>query len=258
MDVRFRTNVIQNIDSNGNRLTPSQQVPSGAKKLAIYGCSFTYGTGLMDSETYSALLQQALPELRVINKGVGGHSSVQSLLRFRADIAENNVDMAIFGVISDHRYRNFPHPYRMKAHLSDDWYKLGVEQVPHAKLNRAGNIDIVFTPVWQPSLLRNDFEVFLPDEYVLDLIAVEIFKEILVLARANRIPVIFALLDQLDSQFNHLMIKTFSETHDISNPYNEAYTFIPRDIHPNPLANQCFAEKLEPILRTSFLQSGLS
>jgi hypothetical protein len=255
VQVHFRTDVIQNVDALGNRQNPGADTNPANKKLAIYGCSFTYGTGLADTETYPALLQQALPGVNVINKGVGGHSSVQALLRFRSDIIENNVNMAIFGIISDHRYRNLPHPYRMRAHLSPDWYKLGVEQVPHARLNRSGNIHIVYTPTWQPVLLGNDFEIFLPDEYVLDLIAVAIFREILALAMANDIPVIFALLDQLDVQFNQLMTSTFREAHDVSTPYNETYCFLPHDIHPNGLANQCFAERLQPIIRDSFLRS---
>lgn len=253
--VQFRKDVIQNVDTQGNRLTPGGSRDPSAKKLVIYGCSFTYGTGLADFETYSALLQKVFPELRVVNKGVGGHSTVQALLRFRADIIDNKVDMAIFGVISDHRYRNLPHPYRMKSHLSFDWHKIGVEQVPHARLNRSGKIKIVFTPSWQPVLLHNNFEVFLPDEYVLDLLAVAIFKEILALANANGIPVIFALLDQLDTQFNQLMTSTFCEAHDVSTPFNENYCFLPDDIHPNGLANRCFAKRLQLVIGDDFLRS---
>ena len=256
MQVHFRTDVIQNIDALGNRLTPKPDTNPTDKKLAIYGCSFTFGTGLADSETFPALLQQALPELDVINKGVGGHSSVQALLRFRSDIIENNVNMAIFGIISDHRYRNLPHPYRMKAHLSPDWYKLGVEQVPHARLTRSGKIRIVFTPIWQPVQLGNNIEVFLPDEHVLDLITVAVFREILSMANENSIPVIFVLLDQLDSQFNQLMCNTFCEAVDVSTPYNKTYSFLPNDVHPNRLANRCFAERLQPIIRERFLQSA--
>lgn len=252
--VPFRTDIIQNIDELGNRYNPYTSSNSSAKtKLSIYGCSFTYGTGLADTETFAALLQQALPNTIITNMGVGGHSSVQSLLRFRADILENKVDVAIFGVISDHRYRNLPHPYRMKAYLSPDWYQIGVEQIPHARLNRTGNIDIEFTPIWQPSLLRNDFNIFLPDEHVLDLIFIEIFKEIISLANENKIKIVIALLDQLDSQFNQLMIDTFSEVHDISTPYNKTYTFIPDDIHPNQLANQFFSDQLLPIIKNTLI-----
>lgn len=252
MSVGFRPHITQHINADGNRLVPPQ--PEGLlqkTRLNIYGCSFTYGTGLSDAETYPALLQQAIPNVSVTNKGVGGHSNVQALLRFRDDLVKNRVDAAVFGVISDHRYRNFPHPYRMKAHLSPDWYRIGVEQVPHARLNRAGKIDIVFTPIWQPSLLRNDFEVFLPDEHVLDLIAVGVLKEIVELAETAGVPVLIALLDQLDPEFNHYLTSNFSMAYDISTPYNQEYNFLPQDIHPNQMANRCFAERLLPLIKTS-------
>ncbi len=253
--VGFRPGVVQTIDAQGNRHTPrAPGEPSAGKRLAIYGCSFTYGTGLADTETYPALLQQALPDMRVLNKGVGGHGSVQALLRFRADILDGQVDAAIFGVISDHRYRNLPHPYRMKYHLSPDWYRIGVEQVPHARLNRSGDIDIVFTPIWQPSLLRMNFEVFLPDEYVLDLVTLGVFREILALANTHRIPVIIALLDRFDPHFNERMTRTFSAAYDISTPYNETYNFRPDDLHPNTLANRCFAERLLPLIQAACTQ----
>jgi len=253
VEVGFRPGVIQNIDAQGNRHIPHAPPDLSAKRLAIYGCSFTYGTGLADAETYPALLQEALPSVRVINKGVGGHGSVQALLRFRADLLDQQVDAAVFGMISDHRYRNLPHPYRMKAHLSPDWHRIGVEQVPHARLDRSGKIEIVFTPTWQPCVLRNDFAVFLPDEHVFDLVTIGVFQEILALADAHRVPVLIALLDQIDPQFNQLMIQTFCAAHDVSTPYEAAYHFQPDDLHPNALANRCFAERLLPIVEKALI-----
>lgn len=249
VQVKFRPEVIQNIDAAGNRLTPKAQQNRAATSLVMYGCSFTYGTGLADTETYPALLQSALPEVCVTNKGVGGHGSVQALLRFRSDILAGNVDIAVFGIISDHRYRNFPHPYRMKSHLSPDWYRLGVEQVPHARLNREGGVDIVFTPIWQPGLLHDDIKVFLPDEHVLDLVTLAVFREIRNLAIDQNIPVIFALLDRLDHTFNQLMTQNFMETSDVSTPYNDSFSFQPLDLHPNAAANQCFFKGLLPVIK---------
>lgn len=247
--VNFRDNLVQHIDAQGNRSTPNVHSECIERmKLAVYGCSFTYGTALADTETYSALLQKAYPNLHIANKGVGGYSTVQALLRFREDIKNEQVDIAIFGVISDHRYRNLPHPYRMKSYLRPVWHQLGIEQVPHARFDRKGNIEIVFTPIWQPVIAENNISVFLPDEHVIDLITIGVFREILKLAESANIPVVFALLDQLDPHFNTLMTDTFAQSHDASTPYNSTYNFLPDDIHPNALANQCFAQRLRPIL----------
>lgn len=251
VSVRFRPGITQSIDEDGNRrVPPNPQAEVVTHRLNIYGCSFTYGTGLADDETYAALLQQRLPEARITNKGVGGHSNVQSLLRFRDDIRSGQVDAAIFSIISDHRYRNLPHPKRMKAHLSPDWYRIGVEHVPHARLNRSGEIGIRFTPIWQPSLLGADFSIFLPDQHVLDLVALGILEQTVKLAKTSEIPIIIALLDQLDPEFNELVTNRFEMAHDISTPYDAEHNFIPTDIHPNQRANRRFAERLLPLIKT--------
>lgn len=214
--------------------------------LAVYGCSFTYGTGLADDETYTALLQASSNSINIVNRGVGGHGNVQGYLQFRRDVKEGNVQVAIFGVISDHRYRNITHPVRMQAHLAPLWYELGVEHLPRVRFSRDGQLLIEYVPIWQPSLLRDDFQVFLPDEYTIDRATIKIIDEIIAFAKQHKIPILIALLDRIDPEFNELMRNQFPEVVDISTPYTPEYTFLPDDIHPNALANRLYAERLLP------------
>ena len=70
--VGFRDGVIQRIGDDGWRHVPGTGTASGPR-VAVYGCSFTYGTGLADDETFVARLQTDRPDLRMLNRGVGGH-----------------------------------------------------------------------------------------------------------------------------------------------------------------------------------------
>ena len=49
----------------------------------VFGCSYTHGWALNDEETYPWLLQERLPDYRVVNFGTSGYSTVQSLCQLR-------------------------------------------------------------------------------------------------------------------------------------------------------------------------------
>lgn len=244
----FRPEVVQTTNADGWRNVPG--VPdAGLRNVGVYGCSFTYGTGLSDAETYVALLQSMFGQARFLNRGIGGHGSVQNYLQFRRDVKHGLVDTAVFGIISDHRFRNVPHPQRMRQFLNRHWYEKDVERVPTARMSREGGMVIEYVPVWQPGLVNSDFDVFLPDECMIDLATFRVLRSICDLAKANAIPVSLALLDQLDLKFNAAVLETFPEAVDVSTPYDNVHTFMPHDLHPNPTANRLFAERLKPVMK---------
>lgn len=243
--VGFRDDVIQRIGPDGWRCVPGAG-NTDRPNLAIYGCSFTYGTGLADDETFTALLQHDLPELNILNRGVGGHGTVQNLLQFRRDIAKGLVDAAVFAIISDHRFRNVAHPVRMQAFLNPEWYTLGVEHVPVMRREQSGQVRIEYIKLWQPILQRGGFNVFLPDEYMVTAATLAVLEEVTAFAATHRIPIRFALLDQLDPAFNSVVTARFPTTLDVSVPHDADHAFLPMDIHPNVKANQLFATRLRP------------
>jgi lysophospholipase L1-like esterase len=244
-DVRFRSGVRENVGSDGWRVVAG--APAEARTtIGFYGCSFTFGSGLADNETFPSLLQSRLPGVRVVNRGVGGHSTVHSYLQFRKDARQGAVNAAVICVISDHRYRNYGHPVWMRRHLIMDWYKVGIEHIPRARIDRSGNIWIEFLPIWQQSLLREDFDFIFPDEYTLDTLTIRVLQEIKSISSANNIPVVFALLDSVDADFFRILGEAIPEFIDVSTPYDPEHTFLPEDIHPNVQANKLFAERLYP------------
>lgn len=249
VNIGFRPDVTQTTNSDGWRTQPKPN-SKARKNLVLYGCSFTYGSALANGETYAALIQNQFPNIVVTNKGVGGYGTVQNYLQFLIDIKNECVDAAIFGVISDHRYRNVPHPNRMRQFQNNDWVELGVEQFPTAYQRRDGTLDIRFVPLRQPALRRENFQDFLPSEFMLDQATFAVFETIETLAARNAIPFVIALLDQIDPEFNGAMDERFSGTLDISNPHTQDYTFMPDDVHPNVSANQAFAQKLFPEIQS--------
>jgi len=245
--VGFRDGLLQQIDADGWRRIPAPR-PDTGPRIAFYGCSFTYGTALADDETYTARLQAAFPELRIVNRGIGGHGTVQNLLQFRRDLAAKAVDAAVFAIISDHRFRNIAHPHRMRQYLSPEWYRLGVEQVPILRRDGAGKPRIAYLPIWQPAIERGGFDVFLPDERMITeatLTALDLVRET---AAIQAIPLRFVLLDALDPGFNAAVRARFPEAHDISVPLDAAHTFVPHDKHPNVQANALYAARLHPLV----------
>ncbi|MEO0771981.1 MAG: hypothetical protein AAFZ04_02250 [Pseudomonadota bacterium] len=244
VEVSYRLDVIQSIGPDGWRHVPRPK-GEGGLNLAIYGCSFTYGTGLADHETYAARLQAALPDVRVRNRGIGGQSTVQNYLQFRRDIRDKCVDAAIFGIFSDHRFRNVPHPKRMVNFLNEEWSHLGVEHVPVLRQGRhEGAHEIVYVPIWQPTLQGEGFDAFLPDDHMIDAATLTMLDEIRTLGQAHDIPVCFALLDQEDPAFTQAVLWRFDNAIDIAIPLDEDHTFRPVDFHPNPQGAAVYADRL--------------
>ncbi|WP_308341276.1 SGNH/GDSL hydrolase family protein [Roseovarius mucosus] len=246
--VAFRSGIFQNIAADGWRYVPGSQTAQGPR-VAIYGCSFTYGTGLSDDETFTALLQRDMPDVQILNRGIGGHGTVQNLLQLRRDIAAGTMDAAVFAMISDHRFRNIAHPQRMRQYLSEDWYKLRVEHVPVARFDGKGQLQIVYREIWQPALRDVEFGVFLPDDHMINLATCAVLGMVCETAKAASIPLQIVMLDALDPDFNSAVFSRFPEATDISNPHDRDHTFLPRDIHPNARANSLFADRLQPLIR---------
>lgn len=243
--VPFRKDIRQNISSDGWRRVPEAEGETDLN-LAVYGCSFTYGTGLADNETFTAELQRALPNVRIHNRGVGGFGTVQNYLQFRQDIKNKAVDYAVFVIISDHRFRNIVHPQRMQQHLKAEWYELGVEHVPKVSHERDGPMKIKYINIWQPRAFKKDFDIFLPDDFFIDTATATVLSSILTLGEENDIPVQFVLLDKLDVEFNNFIMSKFTGVIDASTPFDTAHTFMPANIHPNVAANKLFASRLLP------------
>lgn len=119
------THPIQSIQGNDSR-----------PEVWIFGCSFTYGFGINDEETYPWLLQEQFPLVAVSNFGVSGYGTVQSLIQFQEAIQQGHTpQLAILAYGSFHDERNILSRERRNSIASQN--RLGLLFHPYARLDSA-------------------------------------------------------------------------------------------------------------------------
>jgi len=98
---------------NNQRLVPATNISNTTPTQTIHfmGCSFTYGYGVNDAETYVNLCQKSFPNSLVKNYGVMGYGTIQSALQLNqiadpttAKLKENDIVLLCFS--SHHFMRN--------------------------------------------------------------------------------------------------------------------------------------------------------
>lgn len=244
--VKFRNGITQHVGSDGWRVVPNQ--PDRGVRVNLYGCSWTFGTGLADDETAAAQLQAAHRDIIVGNRGCGGYGTIHNYIQMRRDIAAGNVDIAVFLVISDHRFRNTPHPRRWKNLQAPRWKKQRISQVPVARQARDGSFEVDYVSPTQPAVDATGLDAFLPSDFMLDQATLATLDAALSLARDNNVKTLVAVLDSVDPQFNNALFKRFDRAIDASVPFDEDHFLLPHDNHPNIQANRIFAGKLSQAL----------
>jgi hypothetical protein len=78
----------------------------GRTRIAVFGCSQTFGAEVEDDETYSARLQALLRDVEVLNFGVHGYGTDQMLLRYERDGVPYQPDVVVIGFAYYHLERN--------------------------------------------------------------------------------------------------------------------------------------------------------
>ncbi len=82
-----------------------QRTP-GRRRVLVLGDSFTFGEEVSDDETYSHLLESALPNTEVLNFGVQGYGHDQMLLYLKEEGVKYHPDIVILGFAYFDIYRN--------------------------------------------------------------------------------------------------------------------------------------------------------
>ena len=60
-------------------------------EVIVTGCSFTFGYGLQDDESWPWILQQRLPDYRVVNLGTSGYGTDQALMAAEREVKQARV-----------------------------------------------------------------------------------------------------------------------------------------------------------------------
>ncbi|MBK8556320.1 MAG: SGNH/GDSL hydrolase family protein [Lewinellaceae bacterium] len=93
----------QHLDNHSRHVSGRQQTPTD---VLLLGCSFTYGFGVNDDQTFASLLQQAFPEMGIQNAGVIGYGSVQSLMQLKSALETEHLKVVLLHFSSFHFMRN--------------------------------------------------------------------------------------------------------------------------------------------------------
>ncbi|TNE47889.1 MAG: hypothetical protein EP344_19195 [Bacteroidetes bacterium] len=105
--------------ANHTRLVPGRTRDS--LDVLLLGCSFTYGFGVNDDQTFAALLQQDFPGLGIQNAGVVGYGSVQALLELWEYLDTCRPKVVLLHFSSLHFMRNTMSPqYRSNLRIGYD------------------------------------------------------------------------------------------------------------------------------------------
>jgi hypothetical protein len=135
------------IQPDGSRKTEAAS-SAGRPEVVLVGCSFTMGWAVSDDQTWAWRLQELRPDVEVVNRGVGGYGTLQSLLVLEQLIGREGQRPArvLYGFI-DHGWRNVAAPIWLLA-LSFNQHTIAT---PYATLTADGRLER-HPPLAYPSL----------------------------------------------------------------------------------------------------------
>jgi hypothetical protein len=243
----------------------------GAKRtkgeIWIFGCSFTYGWSLNDQETFPWLLQERFPEYEMVNFGVDGYGTVQSLIQLREALAGGRVPKAIIlNFASWHDERNI---------FSRNWQRtiialknFGQLFYPYARLGRDGKLNYYLGEVnYHPfplmgysalmNFIEQSYDKLEERYYCITDVTKALLLEFAHTAQKEHIPVVIAGIThskgtrKMLSYVRENGFKAVDISVDLSIKENTNY---PHDGHPGPLANRKYADKLGAFLRANVLK----
>lgn len=150
----------------------SKEKSENKTRIITIGDSFTYGEEVSDNETYSAQLEEIMPNTEVLNMGVHGYAIDQMTLKLEKEGFDFNPDIVIYALIDDDINRatqNFRDYMKPKYSYKNNELKLtNVPIVPPEKLLEKN----------KKRLVLFDFAKLLYDRLTLDEISWEEREEI--------------------------------------------------------------------------------
>jgi hypothetical protein len=245
--------VIMDVDATGCRPVTGQPAV-GEKTLAVFGCSFTYGTAIAAEETFCSLLQGMFPNWRVENHGVSAYCTTSNLVQLERVTKWNQPQLVTFCWIGQHLQRNVADISWIQL-MSENMLggatpkEVPTQRFPRAALNSDGMLQMRSVRVPRKELLGIDFSDFTVDLYYADQVCFRLFE------RANAIVTGYGGHFFITTLRGHFSPVLAAQLADVGIPVVDArlhgaeYTCLPDDGHPNALANRIFAEKIHDYLQ---------
>jgi len=254
-------------DRTGLRLTAPQAAHADTlPQVWVFGGSYTHGWSVNDAETYLWHVQEALLAYHILNFGVPGYGTLQSLLQFKARLGTSQKPEAVLLA-----YASFHHERNVSAR---SWRKtlapynrLGPLHHPFAEMTDAGELHIGHKRLdYRPfpfmdcsalsHKLEQDYNLWQLKNLQSRAVTEALIRQFARQCEAQAIP--FALVILITDPVTEAMerfceaqgIPTVNITVDTRLPQN---TNLPHDSHPSARAHGQYAEQLTTFLRI-FLQ----
>ena len=249
---------------NGLRVTrPDAGTPSGKPGIWVFGCSFTYGMGLNDTETFPWLLQERFSDYEVVNFAQCGYGTVQALIQLSEAIAARGIPrVAVLTYASFHDERNTLLRHWRKAFFY--YNTLGPLQQPYARLAKNGRLRIQLSsaayrpfPFMRYSALIHCIEEkydLLMERYVIHSheVTKALIKEFARECASRKVSLVVAGIYRSPETADVLEFchREGIPAIDIAVDYasDSRYNLLPHDVHPNIAAHRAYAEHLATYL----------
>ncbi len=151
------------VNHRGLRADPASDRKAPAS--LVLGDSFTFGVGVEDEETFSALLNQSVPDQRFLNAGITGYSTDQQLLFLEKLKITQPYASLLWIVYLGNDLADNPRAYPLQAAQAKPYFQLRSEgglhlqNVPVPMEKRTSHLDSAFTRlllegVYQPSRIH--------------------------------------------------------------------------------------------------------
>ncbi len=245
-------NVTYRTDADGWRVMPAptpdpSAAPGAPPTVWFLGCSFTFGAGVEDSETYAyQLAAHAWPHARVRNYSYSGWGTTNAYLVLKDKLAQKEKpDVVVYGLISHHMRRNY---------LRQSWFSVNGSDkpIPHFELEQ-GRLR------WDGFISRS--AAILPDSPELDrkelALTVALIGAMAEMSRQRGVPfVVLVLHSDQPALVDAVRATPNLSVLDVS---QLSTAFHPHDGHPTALWHQAVAHAIaaDPLLARVSVKAAL-
>lgn len=239
-----------------------------AASVHLYGCSFTYGYGVNDDETFAAHLQNELTANKITNHAVMGYGTCQAYLQIKNDNQLKKGDLIVICFSDYHFNRNaMNRQYRQDLKIG---FERSIEQVdqlmggarfPYHELSSTALSFVAWDSMYtnwmgrfySPGInfFQSHYDNYLDRKIDLVEVTAEVFRmiqrecqqrelklAILCIDQSTRTDVLHADLSDIFWQDVNFNFKDSSMTH------------LPHDIHPSASGHRYIFQKAAPFIRS--------
>ena len=258
---------VTNLVNSLRATRPLDAHPADARKgIWIFGDSITYGWSVSDQDTYCWLLQEELPDYEVVNFGVNGYGTLQSLIQLR-DALKNGNDPQVV-ILAYAPWQDVRNTFiRMRRKMVATAAFLGPVNQPYARLDSDGRLNVLTDalayrefPLMRYSAfihaLEESYDKYEERHSQSHEITKVIIKEISDLCVAHGIKLVVASLtsDPISSDMLEYCRRERITTADLWVDLTvKENNNLPYDSHPSAIAHRQYARKLESFLRSDVL-----